>query len=269
MYLGNSRGTGCERGNRSGERSRPTASRWSERLATDKVRWVQLFYTDVFGGLNQLDIPVHALEAEMFRTGVPKLDGSSVRGFREIFESDMLLVPDPRTMANIPWNPEAGRTVRFICDVRLGASSEPYEHDPRGVARKAEQVLAAAGYDRSYWGPGDRVLRVRQRPARPVLARGPGRVGRGGLPHRPIRGALEHGRRPANDPLQGRLPPDAPDRLPSVGLRARDVQHPRRRLPHRHGRPPPRGGRPRASRRSTSGSTSWSRWPTTSRTSAT
>ncbi len=124
-----------------------------ERLATDKVRWVQLFYTDVFGGLNQLDMPRHALDAEMFRTGVPKLDGSSVRGFREIFESDMLLVPDPRTMANIPWSPEVGRTVRFICDVRLGGTSEPYDHDPRGVARKTEKVLADAGFDKSYWGP--------------------------------------------------------------------------------------------------------------------
>jgi glutamine synthetase len=122
-------------------------------LAADKVRWVQLFYTDVLGGLNQLDIPRGALEAEMFRTGVPKLDGSSVRGFREIFESDMLLVPDARTIANIPWSPESGRTVRFICDVRLGGSDEPYDHDPRGVARKAERVLADAGYDRSYWGP--------------------------------------------------------------------------------------------------------------------
>jgi len=124
-----------------------------DRLAQERVRWVQLFYTDVFGGYNQVDVPREALEAEMFRSGVPKLDGSSVRGFREIFESDMLLVPDPSTIATIPWNPDAGRTVRFICDVRLGASKESYEHDPRGVARKVERVLAQAGYDVSYWGP--------------------------------------------------------------------------------------------------------------------
>ena len=120
------------------------------RLAAEKVRWVQLFYTDVFGGYNQVDVPRTALEAEMFRSGVPKLDGSSVRGFREIFESDMLLVPDPATIANIPWNPEVGRTVRFICDVRLGGSSESYAHDPRGVARRTEKVLADAGYEQVY-----------------------------------------------------------------------------------------------------------------------
>jgi glutamine synthetase len=122
-------------------------------LEAEKVRWVQLFYTDVFGGLNQVDIPRASLEPEMFRSGVPKLDGSSVRGFREIFESDMLLVPDPTTLANIPWNPDAGKTVRFICDVRLGASFEPYDHDPRGVARATEKVLADAGFSKSYWGP--------------------------------------------------------------------------------------------------------------------
>ncbi len=124
-----------------------------DRLAAENVRWVQLFYTDVFGGFNQVSIPREGLDPEMFRTGVPKLDGSSVRGFREISDSDMLLVPDASTVATIPWDPEAGRTVRFICDVRLGASKEPYEHDPRGVARRVERILADAGYAWSYWGP--------------------------------------------------------------------------------------------------------------------
>lgn len=124
-----------------------------DRLEREKVRWVQLFYTDVFGGLNQVDVPAATLDVESFRSGVPKLDGSSVRGFREIFESDMLLVPDPSTFATIPWHPDAGKTVRFICDVRLGASQEPYDHDPRGVARATERVLSDAGFDRSYWGP--------------------------------------------------------------------------------------------------------------------
>jgi glutamine synthetase len=123
------------------------------KLKADKVRWVQLFYTDVFGGFNQVDVPAATLDAESFEAGIPKLDGSSVRGFREIYDSDMNLLPDPSTLATIPWNPEAGGTVRFICDIRIGGSKEPYAHDPRWVSRKTEQVLAAAGYDRSYWGP--------------------------------------------------------------------------------------------------------------------
>ncbi len=129
------------------------ASAVLERLKAEKVRWVELFYTDVFGGFNQVDVPFETLEADSFVSGVPKLDGSSVRGFRDISDSDMLLVPDPRTLATIPWNPEVGGTIRFICDVRVGGTKEPYAHDPRWVARKTEAVLAAAGYDRSYWGP--------------------------------------------------------------------------------------------------------------------
>src|SRR5271170_687487 len=81
-----------------------------ERLKSEKVRWVQLFYTDVFGGFNQVDVPLATLSEDSFVSGVPKLDGSSVRGFREIFESDMLLIPDVRTLATIPWNPEVGRS---------------------------------------------------------------------------------------------------------------------------------------------------------------
>ena len=123
------------------------------KLAREKVRWVQLFYTDVLGGYNLVSIPRTELNEDSFRSGVPKLDGSSVRGFREISDSDMLLVPDARTLATIPWNPDSGGTVRFICDTRIGGTSDPYAHDPRGVARKTEQVLASAGYDTSYWGP--------------------------------------------------------------------------------------------------------------------
>ena len=124
-----------------------------QKLERDRIRWVQLFYTDLFGGFNLVSIPREGLEAEMFRSGVPKLDGSSVRGFREIFDSDMVLVPDPATIASIPWNPDSGGTVRFICDVRIGGTTEPYAHDPRADARRTERVLADSGYDHSYWGP--------------------------------------------------------------------------------------------------------------------
>ena len=130
-----------------------SASATLEKLKVDKVRWVQLFYTDVLGGFNQVSVPAATIEDDSFVTGIPKLDGSSVRGFREIYDSDMNLVPDPATLATVPWDPDVGTTVRFICDVRVGGSKEPYPHDPRWVARKTEQVLAAAGFDRSYWGP--------------------------------------------------------------------------------------------------------------------
>ncbi|MCL4307864.1 MAG: type I glutamate--ammonia ligase [Candidatus Thermoplasmatota archaeon] len=136
-----------------GPAERADAQKILDELRTEGIRWVELFYTDVLGGFNQVDVPLHTLDAESFASGVPKLDGSSVRGFRQIYDSDMLLVPDARTLARIPWTPEAGGTVRFICDVRIGGTKEGYAHDPRFVARKTEEVLAGAGYDKSYWGP--------------------------------------------------------------------------------------------------------------------
>ena len=124
-----------------------------ERLKSSQARWVELFYTDLLGGFNHLHVPSSTLERESFEEGIPKLDGSSVPGFRRIFESDMLLRPDPRSFGSIPWGAPLGGTVRYICDILEGSSGQAYAHDPRGVARRAEAVLAEAGFDRSCWGP--------------------------------------------------------------------------------------------------------------------
>jgi glutamine synthetase len=124
-----------------------------EAIRGQKLRWVEIFYTDLLGGYNHLHLPLDALEPEAFVQGIPKLDGSSLRGFREIYESDMILLPDASTFGVVPWGAEQGGTARFIADILVGGSREPYAHDPRGVARRTVETLAAAGYDRSYWGP--------------------------------------------------------------------------------------------------------------------
>ena len=111
---------------------RSEAAQAVEQVRSLKVRWVELFYTDLLGGFNHLHLPAETLTTESFATGIPKLDGSSVKGFREIYESDMILVPDPSTMATIPWASAQGGSVRFIADILVGASREPYSHDPRG-----------------------------------------------------------------------------------------------------------------------------------------
>ncbi len=123
------------------------------RIKEERLRWVELFYTDLLGGFNHIHLPADTIDAEAFASGVPKLDGSSVKGFREIYESDMILKPDPTTFASIPWGAAHGGSARFICDILVGASKQPYGHDPRGIARRASAVLESAGYDRSYWGP--------------------------------------------------------------------------------------------------------------------
>ena len=79
-------------------------------------------------------------------------DGSSIRGFKKIQESDMILVPDPATavidpICQIP-------TLSILCDVYDPLTKQPYTRDPRYIARKAEQYLRSTGIaDTSYWGP--------------------------------------------------------------------------------------------------------------------
>ncbi|HLB12850.1 MAG TPA: type I glutamate--ammonia ligase, partial [Dehalococcoidia bacterium] len=79
-------------------------------------------------------------------------DGSSIRGFQKIQESDMIMIPDPKTavldpILEIP-------TLSLICDIYDPLTKEPYSRDPRYVAKKAEGYLKTTGIaDTSYWGP--------------------------------------------------------------------------------------------------------------------
>ena len=130
-----------------------TGTQLLEQIRDQKIRWIELFYTDLVGGYNHVHVPTDSIDPESFRQGIPKLYGSSVRGFREIHESDMILLPDPATFATVPWGEAQGGTARFICDILVGATREPYGHDPRGIARRTAAHLAEAGYDQSYWGP--------------------------------------------------------------------------------------------------------------------
>jgi glutamine synthetase len=88
-----------------GESRRDQGVRVIEEIRSRQLRWVELFYTDLLGGYNHLHMPSHTLEEDSFVGGIPKLDGSSVRGFREIFESDMVLLRDPTPLGFNPWGP--------------------------------------------------------------------------------------------------------------------------------------------------------------------
>lgn len=124
-----------------------------EIIKKEGVRFIDLQFTDVPGRLQHVTIPVYNLDLDAFEMGVPKLDGSSITGFAEVHESDMVLVPDPNTFAIIPWISENMKTARMICDVYWGLGLGRLSRDPRAVAQKAEEVLRQHGYEVSYWGP--------------------------------------------------------------------------------------------------------------------
>ncbi|MDG6902557.1 MAG: type I glutamate--ammonia ligase [Nitrososphaerota archaeon] len=122
-------------------------------LKADRVKFVDLQFTDVPGRLRHVTMPTEMMEIGMFSEGVAKLDGSSVKGFVDIHESDMLLVPDPSTYGVVPWTEGDVKSARFICDVRGGFGRGRFSRDPRHVAQVAEAKIREAGFTDSLWGP--------------------------------------------------------------------------------------------------------------------
>ncbi len=117
----------------------------------NKVEIVDLKFVDVPGLWQHFSISTNELTEDLFEEGIG-FDGSSIRGFQTIDESDMLLFPDPDTVFMDPFTAHA--TLSLICNVRDPVTGEAYSRDPRYVAQKAEKHLKSTGVaDTSYWGP--------------------------------------------------------------------------------------------------------------------
>src|SRR5947208_4099435 len=121
-------------------------------LAKDAgVKIVDLKFVDLPGVWQHFSIPVRDLSDDLFTQGIG-FDGSSIRGFQLIHESDMLLVADPETafvdpVLKVP-------TLNVICNVLDPLTRKPYSRDPRYIAQKAENHLKSTGLaEISYWGP--------------------------------------------------------------------------------------------------------------------
>ena len=115
------------------------------------VKAVDLRFTD-FPGLSQhTTIPVTHLTEEMFEDGLG-FDGSSIRGWQAINESDMLIVPQPDTAFVDPFSELP--TLVLICNIFDPLTREEYSRDPRSVARKAANYLKSTGIaDTACFGP--------------------------------------------------------------------------------------------------------------------
>ncbi|MDE3229725.1 MAG: type I glutamate--ammonia ligase [Chloroflexota bacterium] len=114
------------------------------------VRMVDVKFTDVPGSWQHFSVPMSALSLSNFSDGIG-FDGSSIRGFQQINESDMLLMPDPETAFLDPFT--AVPTLSLICNVAQ-PGGELYSRDPRHIAHKAEAYLRSTGIaDTAYFGP--------------------------------------------------------------------------------------------------------------------
>ncbi len=115
------------------------------------VQIVDVRFTDLPGTWQHFSIPLKELEEDTFTDGLG-FDGSSIRGFQAINESDMLLIPDPASAFVDPCLQVP--TLSLTCDVVDPITREPYSRDPRYVARKAEAFLKQSGVaTTAYFGP--------------------------------------------------------------------------------------------------------------------
>lgn len=121
-------------------------------LAKDlKAKMVDLKFTDLPGTWQHFSVPVSALTEEVFEEGLG-FDGSSIRGWQAINESDMLVLPDPQSARLDPFCKET--TLSLTCDIVDPISKQFYGRDPRGVSIRAEKYLKSTGLgDVAYFGP--------------------------------------------------------------------------------------------------------------------
>jgi len=115
------------------------------------VKMVDVKFTDLPGSWQHFSVPLHELREETFVEGIP-FDGSSIRGFQAINESDMLVIPDASTAILDPFTTVP--TLSLVCNIAHPVSRKPYNRDPRYVAQKAENYLRSTGIaDTAYFGP--------------------------------------------------------------------------------------------------------------------
>lgn len=113
------------------------------------VKFIRLWFTDVLGSLKSFAIPVEELENALFE-GMG-FDGSSIKGFARIDESDMIAMPDPCTFQLLPWREGVEKVGRMFCDV-LNPDGTPFAGDPRYILKTNLKKLAEKGFT-YYVGP--------------------------------------------------------------------------------------------------------------------
>ncbi|HZO09697.1 MAG TPA: type I glutamate--ammonia ligase [Myxococcota bacterium] len=122
-----------------------------EYIKKNNVQFVDLRFTDWPGSQQHCSYPVSEIDEGIFEHGLG-FDGSSIRGWQEIHESDMLMIPDPATAYLDPFLEHP--TLVMFCNIQDPVTRENYSRDPRWIARKAENYLKLTNIgDTAYFGP--------------------------------------------------------------------------------------------------------------------
>ncbi len=128
-----------------------TAADILKKLKDEDIKYVDLRFTDLRGKLQHVTMDVSVVDADMFEEGV-MFDGSSIAGWKAINESDMVLMPDPDSAYVDPFF--ASSTLAVNCDILEPNTYQPYNRDPRSIAKKAESLVKSSGIgDSVVFGP--------------------------------------------------------------------------------------------------------------------
>jgi len=132
-----------------GERPGPSdAIEWATSAG---AKMVDLKFGDLLGTWQHVSMPLGSFEEDSFEEGLG-FDGSSIRGWKGISESDMLLMPDPASAILDPFTEVT--TLSLLCEIVDPLTREPYARDPRHIATRAEEYLRETGIaDTAYFGP--------------------------------------------------------------------------------------------------------------------
>src|SRR5437016_11579867 len=125
-----------------GQVEKPDAREALEWARETTAKMVDLKFCDLLGTWQHVTLPLSAFGEEAFDEGLG-FDGSSIRGWQGISESDMLLMPQADTAILEPFAETP--TLSLICEIADPVTKEPYERDPRRIARRAEEYLGETG----------------------------------------------------------------------------------------------------------------------------
>ena len=120
-------------------------------LKDENYKFVDYRFTDTKGKEQHVSVPADMIDESTFEEG-KMFDGSSIAGWKGINESDMILMPDPKTAVLDPFMQD--RTLILRCDVIEPETMQGYERDPRSIAKRAEAYLKSTGVaDTAFFGP--------------------------------------------------------------------------------------------------------------------
>lgn len=125
--------------------SKNTREMIKQKIEEENVRFIRLQFTDMLGTIKNVEIPLSQLDKAL--DNKMAFDGSSIVGFVQIEDSDMLLYPDLDSFVVFPWTSDKGKVARFVCDI-YNSDGTPFSGCPRNNLKRNLKKMESLGFDK-------------------------------------------------------------------------------------------------------------------------